>query len=250
MPRTSFTLVNKTKLIEKVYLLTFKTEDELEFIPGHFFSMQVAPQVNRSYSTCYFSKKAPNFTPELESFPTLGNGFYVSFMISTKPGGEASRFFDNISEGQVISAIGPSGRFHLEESSNPKVFIATGTGLAPFVPMIKQAFEQNPDTKIKLFFGCYVLEDNFVNKFFEEYSKNDNLEVYSVVENLDSVSTSENILSGRVTTAIPEIVTDYQNTDFYLCGHPMMVSAMEEVLKEKGASENIYMEKFGVVVKK
>jgi all-trans-retinol 13,14-reductase len=247
MPKTQLTLLNKTELSPKVYLLTFKTEDDLTYAPGQFLSLEVEPKVNRPYSISYMGKKVPYFETSLQSLPTLTTGDYITLMISTKPGGTASTFFDNITVGTSLNAIGPAGRFKLIPNSKPKVFVATGTGLAPFVSMIHELVHQDPNTRLDVFFGCWDLSGNFVNRFFDDLKTiSKNLNIYTVAEDLKGESETDYLKGGRVTTVIPQTLNDFVDTDFYLCGHPAMVAAMEEVLKQNSATDtNIVMEKFG-----
>ena len=157
MPRIQIELVNKTELAPKVYLLTFKTDSELEYTPGQFLSVEIEPKVNRPYSISYLGKNIPPFETGSELLGNLSNGNYISLMISTKPGGVASVFFDEITVGAKLNAIGPSGRFALINDEKPKVFVATGTGLAPFVSMVHTILKTNPNAKLDVFFGCWDL---------------------------------------------------------------------------------------------
>jgi len=251
MPKMNFKLVFQTQLIPKVHFITFQTDSEIIFSPGQFFSIEVAPKVFRSYSTVEVSKQPPIFFSESQKLTVLEKGNYVSFMISTKPGGTASNFFETkVNEEISLEAVGPAGRFGMVSNPQGKVFICTGTGLAPFVPMIEGLLAENPDTKIQLFFGCWKLSDNFVSQFFQKFEdriKYPNFKIITVAEDLEGQQENENLRSGRVTTVIPEILKDFVTNDFYLCGHPAMVADMESVLKNSGVTENIHLEKFGVV---
>ena len=252
MPKQEFKLVYKKQLIPKVHFFTFKTDAKTTFVPGQFFSLEVAPKVYRSYSTVQCSNKAPNFFQE--GLPELESGEYASFMISTKPGGEASVFFQEIQLGGTLQAVGPSGQFKLIENNKPKVFIATGTGLAPFIAMIDQELLIKPDSKISIFFGCWKRSDNFAQEFlskFQDKAAHPNFNLYIVPEDLEGGEENDFLKAGRVTTVVPNICKDYINTDFYICGHPLMVADMGVTLENLGAIEkqNLFMEKFGIVKK-
>jgi ferredoxin-NADP reductase len=242
MPKSNFKLVYKKSLIPKTYFLTFYTESELEFIPGQFFSLEVDPKTFRSYSTVQVSKNPPAYFDT--GLNKLEKGNYVSFMISTKPGGPASEFFDRVNVEQELIAIGPNGKFTLNKNNKPKAFIATGTGLAPFVPMIEDILQENKEAEIKLFFGVWNKESDFLSEFFKNSQEYPNFKLYTVIdeatENIDEYN-----LAGRVTTVVPNIISDVNTYDYYLCGHPAMVTAMSEVLEQNGAKDNVYMEKFG-----
>ena len=252
MPKQQFKLVYNKELIPKVHFFTFQTDIETNFVPGQFFSLEVAPKVNRSYSTVQCGKIAPNYFDE--GLPNLEVGEYASFMISTKPGGDASKFFEEIELGTSLQAVGPAGQFKLHLNDQAKVFIATGTGLAPFIGIIDQELNINPESKITVFFGCWKISDNFASKFlakFADKSKYPNFNLFVVPEDLEGGSESEFVKMGRVTTVIPAVYSDYVKTDFYICGHPLMVADMAVVLENLGAVEkqNLFMEKFGVVKK-
>lgn len=258
MPKVNLKLVHKEQLIPKVFFLAFASDVHLGYIAGQFFSIQVEPKVYRSYSVCYVGRKAPNFYKVGLDLPDLETGEYICFMISTKPGGTASNYFDHIEVGRQLTGVGPAGNFKLKENPLEKVFVATGTGLAPFIPMISTLLEANPTTKIDLFFGSWTLADSFAVNFFYKYLDNSdfpvvasnpkypNFKIYHVAEDLQGNSETDTIFGGRVTTVIPKVVKDLNSKEFYLCGHPAMVSAMVEVLLNEGVSaEKIVMEKFG-----
>lgn len=258
MPKLPLKLAYKQQLIPKVFFLAFTSEIELGYTAGQFFSIEVEPKVYRSYSVCYVGKKAPNFYKVGQSLPDLVNGEYICFMISTKPGGTASGFFETVQEGYELNGVGPAGTFKLKETTAEKVFVATGTGLAPFVPMISDLLEANPESKIDLFFGSWTLADSFAANFFYKYLDNSdfpnsltnavypNFKIFFVAEDMQGNPESESIFEGRVTTVIPKVIKDLKSKEYYLCGHPAMVGAMEEVLINQGvASEQIVMEKFG-----
>jgi all-trans-retinol 13,14-reductase len=249
MPRLNFKLVFRHQLISKVHFLVFETNNKLNFAPGQFFSLEVSPKTFRSYSTVYIGQNPPEFLEVNKNLPILeSESSYVCFMISTKPNGVASKVFEEMKIGTEISAVGPNGKFRLSQNKiKPKVFIATGTGLAPFVGMVKQILDENQQAKIQLFFGVWTTSDNFVKQFFETYlnSKYPNFEIYTIIDNSEGTELDKYNISGRVTTAIPSIIKDYLETEFYLCGHPMMVADMAKILEDLGAKENIFLEKFG-----
>lgn len=252
MPKLNLKLVNKYQIVPKVYFLTFLSNTKTQYIPGQFFSLEVETKNFRPYSVCYVSNKAPHFFQQTKSLLDLDEGEYISFMISTKPGGTASQYFENVQTDTEINAIGPSGRFSLHINDKPKVFIATGTGLAPFLPMIHEILAKNSLAKIDLFFGCWKYTDNFAPKFFvdvTDHTKYPNLRIFTVAEDLENQQETQTLLGGRVTTVVPDIIKDFTHTDFYLCGHPAMVTDMGAVLVSNGGieGENVFMEKFGTV---
>jgi len=249
MPKIKTKLIFKTKLIEKTYFLLYQTTTDFKYKVGQFFSLEVAPRTFRAYSVAYASQVAPDYFTETKNLPTLDTEKYVGFMISTKPGGLGSQYAETAEPYKSeLNFMGPTGKFLLQDNDKPKAFIATGTGLAPFVPMIETVLNQNNQAKINLFFAAWNLASDFVKQFFEKYYNNPkfpNFQIYSVIDEFKPEELSEFVLGGRVTTEVPKVIPNLSDWDYYLCGHPAMVSAMEEVLIEKGVKDGIYKEKFG-----
>ena len=68
--------------------------------------------------------------------------------------GIASTFFWQLKPGMPVTLSGPHGRFTLQEPlMYEPVFLATGTGVAPFRSMIKHLFHVNVTQNVWLLFG-------------------------------------------------------------------------------------------------
>lgn len=72
----------------------------------------------------------------------------IEFCIRRVPGGRlTSELVKSISVGDTVTLRGPYGEFVMKPPSNRDlVFLATGTGVAPFRSMIEYCFEQGRDT--------------------------------------------------------------------------------------------------------
>lgn len=244
MPKNPVELIYKKNLIPKTYYLIFKSEVDFDFTPGQFFSIEVAEKTYRSYSIVNCGSEISNFFDE--SLPKLEKGCYISFMISTKPGGPASEFFEQVEVGTVLNSVGPSGKFKLNESKKDKVFISTGTGLAPFIGMIQQELMVNSETNIYSYFGTWQKAGDFSNQFFTEFATDPRFKAFTVVDEANPEDLDDFTFGGRVTDVVPNNQPNFMDCEYYMCGHPAMVQAMVEVLKEKGIEdEAIFMEKFG-----
>ncbi len=240
MPKINLQLVHKTNLIPTAISLVFKTTDNFEFKAGQFFSMLVGPKEYRSYSCFWSDSQAPKFYDnDLED---LQEGKYLGFMVNTKPNGVGSHFFMDIQNDDQVVAIGGNGKFLLEAGNRPKAFVATSTGLAPFVEIIKQTLKENPNQEILVFFGVWQPTDEFAIQFFKDTPQ---VKVIVCCDECPEEKLTETVKLGRVTQVIPDMLGDQlPNYDFYICGNQFMVEATEELLQSKG-STTIYMEKFG-----
>jgi len=248
MPKSIITCLDKIELAPKIYLVKFGVNNQLEYTPGQFISMEVAPKEYRSYSLVCYQKEIHEIGEQKSQ---------LEFLVNTKSGGFGSQAIEKMQIGDSFNALGPLGKFALIENDRPKVFIATGTGLGPFVAMIEQILNSNSKAQVDLFFGVYSIEYDFTKRFFGDYLdtiKYPNFKITTCADSLDQDPITDpelptNLYLGKVTAVITQVITDYEIADFYICGNPYMVTDMEKLLQNKGASENIYLEKYGVLPK-
>jgi len=224
--RNDCELIEKTQIIPNVYFLKYSFGPGLEWIPGQYVGITVNPTYRRSYSILDY------------------DGQNLSFLIDTKPGGIASKFFDSVEVGHKNQILGPYGRFILQNTVNEKVFVSTGTGIAPFIPMIKELRNSNLKIRIKIFSGSKTQDEDIAFRFVKQYL-NDKFEYHQCITREEPKAVSSKLIThkGRVTEVIPQQNLDWQSTEFYICGSPAMVRDTEKVLKDLG-TEKVFIEQF------
>ncbi len=197
------------------------------FIPGQFISLKVAPAAFRAYSIC--------------SLPS--DGLNMKIVAAVGHRGLGSDFLNNSQVGTSVPYLGPSGRFRLKQNCTKNiVFLCTGTGISPFIPMLYSLLSSNgcSDSAVTLYFGEKTVGELFYIDILDELVKKFANFSYKVFLSQEEVT---GYGYGRITGKYP--VDDVVNAQFYLCGHPSMVSENIELLKAKGVSEeNIVFEKF------
>jgi NAD(P)H-flavin reductase len=244
MSKINLKLVHKVNLLETITCLIFETESEMQFLPGQFLAIEVTPGVHRSYSLFHCSPMSPKYYPT--DLKILENGNYIGLMINTKPDGVGSHWARNIQLKENFAAKGCNGKFTIQESYNPKVFVGTSTGIAPFVPMIQSLLYANENQQITLFFGSLTANDDFAKLFFQAIKSNyKNFQMISCYDEFDIGLEDPSHKLGRVTSIISAqmSIKQMQNSDFYLCGNPMMVEATAKLLEENKV-QNVYYEKY------
>ncbi|MEI6711736.1 MAG: hypothetical protein WCK88_06205 [bacterium] len=116
------------------------------------------------------------------------------------------------------------GQFILAHTLAPKIFIATGTGLAPIVNMIRTL----PDTiKKSLYFSVSTQADLF---YAEELRAIKNLDLHICVSR-EEVTGCE---FGRINIDAVEAPLE---TEWYLCGNPKMVEENITKLNQRGYTQ-------------
>ena len=147
-------LASIEKVSNKVYLERFELVEpkEIAFFPGQTVMLCIAPGVNRAMS--------------IASPPSEKNSILVAHDVS--PMGQYSKWALSAKAGDRMQFMGPLGAFILDrKSQRKKVFVATGTGIAPFHSMLLDGI---PSTDVSLYWGLRYEEDIFWQKELEEFS--------------------------------------------------------------------------------
>ena len=220
-------LIYKEKIAEQTYILKYNIAPDLEWEPGKYIGVGISGLYRRSYTIW-----------------DLTDGV-LTLLVDTKPGGLASQFFDRVEVGEESLIIGPYGRFLLQDTPFRKVFISTGTGIAPFYPMVKSL---KKGTKATFVFGAGTFNTEIAYQFFQEFISDDFEYVQAITRHTqEHVPVDQDkrvkVMFGRVTTVVPQLNLDYKNCEFYICGSPQMVENMGEVLTANGA-DKIFYEKY------
>lgn len=220
-------LIKKEYITETTIELAYKVPADFTFVPGQFINVVVKqnPPLRRSYS----------ILSVVDSVLTL--------LVNISPGGPGSVYFRDTEVLSDTNILGPLGNFKCKDTDLEKIFIATGTGIVPFVPMINDIKQKKPNTKIQVYFGTRFVKDDYAKKYFENYSNDSNFTYHACISHSQATDVCE---KGRVTDILPIYITDFSNKEFYICGINSMIFDMEKILLDKGVlRENIVYEKYG-----
>jgi ferredoxin-NADP reductase len=219
-------LIEKVQLNSTLYKLALEAPEEgIEFEPGQFMSIAVEGFARRSYSMAN---------------PPSDKKILVTY-VDTTPQGPGSRFCEQVEVGADVDLLAPLGRFYYIPGTRPVYFFATGTGIVPFLSMIKHELaEIKSGRDIYLFFGVKE-ESSLIEletlKEFEQKYPNFHLHIYV------SRSSEWQGNKGRITHGIADIQD--QDMDAYICGGREMIEEVEQLLLDKGVpKEQIYYERF------
>jgi len=226
-------LSRKSQLNSNTYLYHFDLLEpkEIIFKPGQYIMLKV-PSVKGPVSRLY----------SISSSNTTKNSFEL--IIEIIPGGLASNYLFSLKENTEIIFQGPAGMFGLRENDRKKIFLVTGTGIAPVRAMLNSEFRiQNSELfwGLKSFKDVYLLEEL---KNYELRIKNFKFKIcLSREQNLDIIPESDKKFFelGHIDSYSPLLTT----ADYYLCGGRQIVESLRQFLLGKNISqENIYFEKF------
>lgn len=143
------------------------------------------------------------------------------------------------SVGDPINIKGPKGKFLLQDDGRQALFVASGTGLAPFMSMIETLRSRGQTRDIVLLHGVSHDHDLAWREQLTELADGAGFPLSYV----GTVSRPQNCpdwsgCTGRVETIVEAQLDEFdlgpENTTIYLCGNPEMVSAVEEIAAARG----------------
>ncbi|WP_425102470.1 benzoate 1,2-dioxygenase electron transfer component BenC [Tropicibacter sp. S64] len=213
------------KLSETSFGLRVKLTKPVGFLPGQYVNVSVpGAGVHRSYS---FSS-----TPGADE---------ATFLIRNLPGGVMSTYLaDRAQPGDALTLTGPMGTFYLRPIERAQLWLAGGTGLAPFLSMLEQVAEQGSDHPITLYYAVTraadLVELDRVQRLAESIG---NVTVITVL------AEGEHARTGFVTDHLTADDLCDGDADVYLCGPPPMVDAVRAHFGKLGVQPaSFHFEKF------
>lgn len=167
------------------------------------------------------------------------------------PPGQMSSYIFNLKPGDKVTISGPFGEFFAKDTDKEMVFIGGGAGMAP---MRSHLFDQlrrlRSKRKISFWYGARSVREMFyVEDFDALQAENDNFQWHVAL----SDPTEEDNWSGY-TGFIHNVLSDNylkdhpapEDCEYYMCGPPMMNSAVVNMLEELGVErDNIFLDDFG-----
>ena len=154
--------------------------------------------------------------------------------------GFMSNFLCDMKEGDEISCQGPFGDFILRPPMRDTVFIATGTGIAPFRSMLHWLFKDGASSsearhqgkQLYLLFGNRTEKDIYYHNEFQRLSEEH--PNFDYLPTLSRGTPEWKGLRGYVQEHVPLVVTGRTDMHAYICGLDKMVKANRELLKSMG----------------
>ena len=207
-------LIERRWLSNKSFEITLTKPKCFGYIPGQWIRLN-QNAVERDYS--------------LVSSPTDPN---LALCIRNIERGILSAGLSNAPVGSRFNFNGPHGYFTHRPSNRPAVFVATGTGLAPFVSMARSGV-----AGFILLHGVDSAEDLYYATIFQSAAK----QYIPCISETDSLSGE--YFRGRVTDYLRKNLAAGLY-DFYLCGRREMIRDVTLLVDEKFPGSFLFTETF------
>ncbi|BBO77325.1 Na(+)-translocating NADH-quinone reductase subunit F [Desulfosarcina widdelii] len=166
------------------------------------------------------------------------------------PPGTGSTYIFSLKPGDKVTLSGPFGEFAIKESDREMCFVGGGAGMAPLRSQIlDQLLRVKTDRKMTFWYGARSkLELFFEQEFKELAEKYPNFSYYAALSNPMPEDNWEG-MTGYIHQQLHDhYLSDHEDPteiEYYLCGPPMMVQAIEDMLDNLGVEpEMIAYDKF------
>jgi len=203
---------------------------ELRFKAGQFVQVFV-PQDGKSRRTSYSIASSPKYTT------------FFELCVTKVDGGRSSTYIHSLKKGDHVTVMGPLGLFTLPDPlPRDPVFIATGSGIAPFRSMINDLLDKNTPKELYLLFGNRYDDDILYQKEWQALSnKYKNFRLLLTLSRPQAWTGPK----GYVGDKIAEFVPKPKEKDFYICGLSNMINTVQEKLLSLGVPQSqIHYEKY------
>lgn len=215
------------RLSDTSFGLRVKLARPMGFLPGQYVNVTVpGTKAHRSYS-----------------FSSAPGSDEASFLIRNLPGGVMSGYLaERAQPGDAVTLTGPMGAFYLRPVTRPQLWLAGGTGLAPFLSMLEQLALQGSDQPVRLYYAVTraadLVELDRVQALAARIGK---VEVITIL----AAAEDDHPKKGFVTDHLTADDLNAGDVDVYLCGPPPMVDAVRAHFTTLGIEPaNFFYEKF------
>ena len=207
-------LLKRRWLSDKAFELILSLTPQFNFQPGQRICLQIGRH-ERDYSIV----SAPGESA-------------LTFCIRCVAGGRVSALLSVVDMGSSLSASGPHGYFTYKPSPRPAVFIATGTGIAPFCSMARSGV-----SGFTLLHGVSSEDDLYYMALFQQVARK------YVPCLTEPRKLPANAFEGSVTQFVQQHI-EPGAYDFYLCGRGEMIRDVTLLIDERFPESLVYTELF------
>jgi len=200
------------KSIEEIHkgVFVLSIERRFDFIPGEIIALSLSKE-----------EKAPR----LYSICSSNEDSELKILFNVVPSGMITEALSKLKKGDNVYCSSPYGRFHIGDE--PSVWIANGTGIAPFVSKILSG-----EVKDQILIHGAREKDSFY--FSKELQACKGLEYIRC----SSIEKGEEFFHGRLTKYLSELKELPADRLYYLCGGTEMVVEARDILISGGVPYN------------
>ncbi len=217
-------------------ILDLPAGETIDFKPGQYIQILV-PEYENSEEDIYRAYSmagAPSNNTQIELFVGLvSNGVASTYV------------HHHLKVGDDFTIIGPFGDFYYMDNEREMIMVATGTGMAPIMSILRHMQENQIDRKCTFFFSSRKKEDLFMMDKLAELERD--LPNFKLICSLTGATKADKWEGDtiRVDAMITKYLENGDDKEAYMCGSPRMITSAAESLMAVGVDEAlIYYDKF------
>ena len=228
-------LVRRVDQTDDLATFWVRYDDEpVHFEPGQYMTIGVYADdklVQRPYSVASPPEEAG----------TEGYEFYVRLV----PVWRFTTLLWRLPVGHAMRMIGPKGKFMLEpDDPRTHLYVSTGTGIAPFISMIRETMAQDKPRRSVLLNGCSYQDELGYRSELERWQQDPAYKLTylpSISRPTDPRNAGWTGLTGRAEHIVWDVCREQglrpDETVVYICGNPEMILNVERALMDHGFPE-------------
>ena len=247
--------------IKELVIEPLDSSQAIAFVPGDYLQLDIPAydqirfrdfDIPEPFATVWknhhvFDLVASNPSPgkrnnySMASNHLTERAFRFNVRIATPPPGQecppgvGSSYVFSLRPGDVVSAIGPFGDFHVKPTQREMIYIGGGAGMAPLRAHLAHLLEnERTARRISYWYGARSRQEIFYEDYFEELANaNHNFTFHLAL----SAPLPEDNWQGPVGFIHDVVLNQYlrrhpspESAEYYLCGPPMMIKACTRML--------------------
>ncbi len=258
---------NVATFIKELVLEPLENNKVLNYQPGDYLKLVIPPHqtsfrsvnVNEPYIRAWkemnvFQHHAFSATRTLRNYslstnPLIDKQLKFNIRIALPPpgmncdAGSGSSYVFNLKPGDRVKAEGPYGEFHVKESEREMIYVGGGAGMAPLRSHISWLFDSlQTKRKVSFWYGARSKGELFYDDYFTELSGRSDHFDFQVALSEPRKEDQWDSYTGFIHEVLDREFLSKQDKviekEYYLCGPPEMVKAVQKVLAANKVPEN------------
>ncbi len=255
---------NVSTFIKELVLEPETASPKLDYQPGDYMQFDIPVFEQRSlknievkppYTAVWqaqhvFEYMAGNPSPcrrnySLAANPAIDKQLRFNVRIATPPrgvpcnAGSGSSYVFGLKQGDIVTAIGPFGEFHVKETGWEMVYLGGGAGMAPLRAHLSYLLEtRKTSVRVSYWYGARSLQELFYQDYFEDLARqNENFSFHvALSEPLpdDQWQSHTGFIHDVLKREYLDQHPNPQSIEYFLCGPPAMIQAATVMLKNLG----------------
>lgn len=199
------------------------------------------------------NNEEPNFRAfSMANHPAEGNKVMLNVRIATPPPplwndvppGIASSYIFGLKPGDTVTISGPYGEFFAKETDREMVYIGGGAGMAPMRSHIFDLFRtKKTSRKVSYWYGARSEREMFYQKDFKDIEKEfPNFSFHVAMSEPNPEDNWKGSTGFIHQVVLDEYLNDHEDPteiEYYLCGPPPMIAAVQHMLDDLGVEKEM-----------